>query len=341
MSSLQNTDHIFESPVGILLVGGRGTRLAPLTDLAPKPMLPVGGVPFTLHQILQAKAAGIKHIVLATSYLAEVFEPFFGDGSRFGLKISYAVEKDALGTGGGIRNAAKFLTASSHTPVVIFNGDVLSAHDLAAQIQFHRERDADITLYLTKVKDARAYGVVPTDSDLWVTDFLEKMENPITDQINAGCYVFKRSVIDLIPEGQVVSIERETFPTLLKSGRRVQGFIDGSYWRDIGTPNALIAASADLLTGVINSPATVVSNSPTGVGFIDNTAIVSENSLINEGSVILAGAVIEENCIISGSIVGQAAQIKAGVEIKGAFIAPGSIITPRNSTGEILGFAAN
>jgi mannose-1-phosphate guanylyltransferase len=174
-----------------------------------------------------------------------------------------------------------------------------------------------------------------------VTDFLEKMENPITDQINAGCYVFKRSVIDLIPEGQVVSIERETFPTLLKSGRRVQGFIDGSYWRDIGTPNALIAASADLLTGVINSPATVVSNSPTGVGFIDNTAIVSENSLINEGSVILAGAVIEENCIISGSIVGQAAQIKAGVKIKGAFIAPGSIITPRNSTGEILGFAAN
>jgi len=339
MSSHNRTDQISESPVGILLVGGRGTRLAPLTDLAPKPMLPVGGVPFTLHQILQAKAAGIKHIVLATSYLAEVFEPYFGDGSRFGLKISYAVEKEALGTGGGIRNAAKFLTVHPQTPVVIFNGDVLSAHNLAAQIQFHQSRDADITLYLTKVEDARAYGVVPTDSDLWVTDFLEKMESPITDQINAGCYVFKRSTIDQIPEGQVVSIERETFPTLLKSGYKVQGFIDGSYWRDIGTPTALIAASADLLTGVIDSPATVESNSPTGVGYIESSAIVSENSVINEGSVILAGAVIEDGCVISGSIVGEAAQIRAGVKIKAAFIAPGSVITPSNNTGEILGFS--
>ena len=139
-----------ESATAILLVGGRGTRLAPLTDHTPKPMLPVGGVPFTLHQLLKARDAGIRRIVLATSYLAEVFEPYFGDGSRFGLEIVYAVETEALGTGGGIRNAASLLDsafstgAHSHldgdSPVVIFNGDVLSAHDLSRQIAFHQER---------------------------------------------------------------------------------------------------------------------------------------------------------------------------------------------------------
>ncbi len=322
----------------ILLVGGRGTRLAPLTDQRPKPMLPVGGVPFTLHQILQARQAGIKEIVLATSYLAEVFEPYFGDGERFGIKIRYAVEESALGTGGGIRNAADHLSVSGDAPVVIFNGDVLSAHDLSGEIKFHRERSADVTLYLTQVADARAYGVVPTDSDHWVEAFLEKMENPVTNQINAGCYVFTRSVIDEIPKDRVVSVERETFPMLVESGQRVQGFIDNSYWRDIGTPRALIAASADLITGRFVSPATPVPNSPHGVGYIAEGAEVSENSRIIEGSVVLSEAKIGSNCLISASIIGEGAVIDDGVTIENAFVAPRSHISRMNSQGEILGF---
>lgn len=326
------------SPSAILLVGGRGTRLAPLTDITPKPMLPVGGVPFTLHQILQARSAGIKRIVLATSYLAEVFEPYFGDGSRFDLEIRYAVEKEALGTGGGIRNAAELLDGDKNSPVVIFNGDVLSAHDLAGQIRHHHVRDADVTLYLTKVEDARAYGVVPTDSEGWVEAFLEKMESPISDQINAGCYIFRRSVIDEIPSGQVVSVERETFPSLLASGRRVQGFLDQGYWRDIGTPSALIAASADLITGRFRSPATPTPNSTSGSGYIAPTAEVSENVIVSEGSVILDGAKIGENSIIAGSIIGEKAVIDAGSVIRTSFVAPRSQIARIDVEGEILGF---
>ena len=330
------------SPAAILLVGGRGTRLAPLTNVTPKPMLPVGGVPFTLHQILQARSAGIKRIVLATSYMAEVFEPYFGDGSRFNLEIRYAVEKEALGTGGGIRNAAELLDefgdCDGDAPIVIFNGDVLSAHDLAGQIRHHRERDADVTLYLTKVKDARAYGVVPTDSDGWVEAFLEKMEHPISDQINAGCYVFRRSVIDEIPSGRVVSVERETFPSLLATGRKVQGIIDQGYWRDIGTPAALIEASSDLITGRFRSPATPTPNSSTGAGYIAPTAQLSENVVVAEGSVILDGAKIGEGSQILGSIIGENALIDAGSVIKRSFVASHSQIARIDIEGEILGF---
>lgn len=322
----------------ILLVGGRGTRLAPLTDWMPKPMLPVGGVPFTLHQILQAREAGIREIVLATSYRAEVFEPYFGDGERFGLSIRYAVEESARGTGGGIRNAARLLTVNQDAPVVVFNGDVLSAHDLGKEIKLHRESSAEVTLYLTSVKDARAYGVVPTDAEGRVEAFLEKMEEPVTNQINAGCYVFTRSVIDEIPEDRVVSVEREVFPALVASGRKVQGFIDNGYWRDIGTPSALIAASADLITGRFTSPATPTPNSPSGAGLIAPDAIVSENSRVIDGSVVLSEARIGAECIISGSIIGEGAVIEDGLEIKDAFVAPRSHISRANSKGEILGF---
>lgn len=337
-----------ESATAILLVGGRGTRLAPLTDRTPKPMLPVGGVPFTLHQLLKARDAGIRKIVLATSYLAEVFEPYFGDGSRFDLEIAYAVESEALGTGGGIRNAAAMLDHSftsgssggldGDAPVVIFNGDVLSAHDLSRQIEFHQERSADVTLYLTKVSDARAYGVVPTDSDGWVEAFLEKMENPISDQINAGCYIFKKSVIDSIPTGRAVSVERETFPALLESGSRFQGFVDTGYWRDVGTPTALIEASADLITGRFHSSATPQSNSKTGLGYVAPSASVSENAIVSEGSVVLAGVEIGQNCVIEASIIGQGAKIEEGSVIRRAFVAPGSHISKDQSRGEILGF---
>ena len=199
--------------VAILLVGGFGTRLMPLTKNTPKPMLTVAGVPVTEHQLAMAKAAGITEIVLATSYLSNVFIPYFGDGSKWGMTIKYAVEKEPLGTGGAIRNAAKLL--NTNESVVILNGDVLSSHNLSEQIRQHEAHDADVTLHLTQVADARAFGCVPTDSDGRVTAFLEKMETPVTNQINAGCYVFNPRVISTIPLDTVVSVERETFPELV------------------------------------------------------------------------------------------------------------------------------
>ncbi len=301
----------------ILLVGGMGTRLQPITNKSPKPMLPVGGVPFTEHQIVKAKAAGISEIVLATSYLAEVFKPYFGDGSAFGIKIKYAVEEVALGTGGAIQNAASLLSPADQ--VVIFNGDVLSAHDLVAQIKFHKEMQADVTLYLTQVADARAYGCVELLPGDRVKSFLEKSDTPPSNLINAGCYVFNRSIIDEIPAGRVVSIERESFPQLLAAGKKVFGFIDSSYWLDIGTPAALIQASKDLIAGKVFSPAT-----PAHVGdsIISADAAVADSCTISDGSFIHSKVVVESESVISGSIIGEGAVIGAGCKVIDSFIAP-------------------
>ena len=301
----------------ILLVGGMGTRLMPLTLKTPKPMLQVAGVPFTEHQIRKAAQAGISEIVLATSYKAELFEPYFGDGAKFGIKIKYAVEESALGTGGGIRNAAALLDDCDQ--VVIFNGDVLSGHDLAAQIQSHINNSADVTLYLTKVEDARAYGCVELLADNQVKSFLEKMENPVSNMINAGCYIFNRKVIDQIPANQVVSVERDTFPSFLSSGVKVYGYLDNSYWLDIGNPQALVKASADLITGVITSVATPKHS---GDHLIAAGAQVSSSSIVNLGTVIESEVVVEGNCQISGSIIGKGAKIGANCKVINSIIAP-------------------
>lgn len=301
----------------ILLVGGMGTRLKPLTNKLPKPMLPVGGVPFTEHQIVKAREAGISEIVLATSYLAEVFKPYFGDGSAFGIKIKYAVEEVALGTGGAIQNAAALLSPTDQ--VVIFNGDVLSAHDLTAQIKFHEQMQADVTLYLTHVTDARAYGCVELLPDDRVKSFIEKSANPPSNLINAGCYIFNRSIIDAIPVGQVVSIERESFPQLLAADKKIFGFVDTSYWLDIGTPAALIKASRDLITGEITSPATPAH---AGDSIISADAVIAKGSKISNGSFIHPKVVVESESEISGSIIGEAVLIGEGCKVIDSFIAP-------------------
>lgn len=305
----------------ILLVGGMGSRLMPLTKATPKPMLSVAGVPFTEHQIRKAADAGISEIVLATSYKAELFEPYFGDGSKFGIKIKYAVEKTALGTGGGIKNASSLLDNCDE--VVIFNGDVLSGHSLENQLDFHRKNKAEVTLYLTEVKDARAYGCVELSADKKVKSFNEKMENPKSNLINAGCYVFNPKVIDQIAVDKVVSIERDTFPALLASGTKVVGYVDNSYWLDIGTPAALVKASSDLILGKISSSAT-----PTHSGdcLIFDSATIGSGSEINNGSVIESEVVVESNCQINGSIVGKGAKIGSNCQISDSIIAPGAQI---------------
>jgi mannose-1-phosphate guanylyltransferase len=293
--------------VGILLVGGFGTRLKPLTDESPKPMLPVAGLPVTEHQILAAKRAGIHTLVLATSYLAEVFTPYFGDGAKWGMKILYAVEKEPLGTGGAIRNAAELLGRDE--PVVIFNGDVLSRHSIADQIAFHLENKADVTLHLIDVEDARAFGCVPTDSDGRVTAFLEKMDNPVTNSINAGCYVFSPAVIDQIPLGKVVSVERETFPALVSSGRPVFGYKEQSYWLDVGTPAALFKGSRDLVEGDFQAMA--------------DTTIASD-AVITGGTSIGARCSIGSGVQIDDCIIGDDVTIGDGAVLTHTFIAHGT-----------------
>ena len=295
--------------VGILLVGGFGTRLKPLTNESPKPMLPVAGLPVTEHQILAAKKAGIHTLVLATSYLADVFTPYFGDGSKWGIKILYAVEKEPLGTGGAIRNAAELL--GKDEPVVIFNGDVLSRHSILAQIDFHIAKKADATLHLIEVEDARAFGCVPTDDSGRVTAFLEKMENPVTRSINAGCYVFSPSIIDEIPLGAVVSIERETFPALVQSGRAVFGYKEQAYWLDVGTPAALFKGSRDFVAGDF---------------VVMPGAVVAPNARITGGSAIGADTVVEAGAVINDCIIGNNVRVGEGAQLSHCFVAHGTNI---------------
>ena len=305
----------------ILLVGGMGSRLMPLTKSTPKPMLSVAGVPFTEHQIRKAADAGISEIVLATSYKSELFEPYFGDGDKFGIKIKYAVEKTALGTGGGIKNASYLLDNCDE--IVIFNGDVLSGHSLENQLDFHRKNKAEVTLYLTEVKDARAYGCVELSADKQVESFNEKMENPKSNLINAGCYVFNPKVIEQIAADKVVSIERDTFPALLTSGVKVVGYVDNSYWLDIGTPAALVKASSDLILGKISSSATPAHSADC---LIFDSATIGSGSNINNGSVIESKVIVESNCQISGSIIGKGAKIGSNCQISDSIIAPGAQI---------------
>lgn len=296
----------------VLLVGGEGTRLRPLTLTTPKPLLPVAGLPFLTHQLAALRRAGVDHVVLATSYRAEIFEETFGDGSPVGIRITYLHEDVPLGTGGAIRNAAGGLRSDPDDPVVILNGDVLSGHDLAGQIDFHCSADADVTLHLVEVADARAYGCVPTDDEGRVSAFLEKMDNPVSSWINAGAYVFRRSVIDVIPAGEVVSVERDTFPALLASGRDVRAWKETAYWCDVGTPEALVRCSADVVLGLAPSAALM---HPHGQAWFGDADRPPENVQVFGGSSIAAGVSVGSGAVVEASIVMAGAVIGAGATV--------------------------
>ncbi len=323
----------------ILLVGGKGTRLMPLTVRTPKPMLKIAGAPVTEHQIMKARSAGITEIVLATSYLAEVFEPYFGDGSRFGISIKYAFETEPLGTGGAIANAALQLNLAPDDSVMIFNGDVLSGHNLTAQRDLHESKKAEVTLHLVRVKDARAYGCVPIGEDGQVLDFLEKMENPITDTINAGCYIFNSAALNEIPVGKISSVERDIFPKLLQANRPIFGYEDSSYWVDMGTPESMIRASRELILQPSISPATP---QPTGDALLESGVRISTGAIVASGSYLQSGVEIDSNSRVIGSIIGENSHIESDVTVENSYIAPQTRVKSGSKIkGEIFGFPPN
>jgi mannose-1-phosphate guanylyltransferase len=330
----------------VLLVGGQGTRLRPLTLTTPKPLLPVGGIPFLAHQLAALRQAGIEHVVLATSYRSEIFTETFGDGSPLGLRLTYVSEDEPLGTGGAIRNASALLTCTADDPVVILNGDVLSGHDLRGQIDFHERTRADVTLHLVEVEDARAYGCVPSDDTGRVTAFLEKMDDPVTSWVNAGSYVFRRSVIDVIPPGEVVSVERETFPKLLASGRDVRAWQQTAYWRDVGTPEALVRCSADVVLGVAPSAAFTFAAAQAWIAdsaAVDGAVVTGGSTVAAgaqvghgaqlDGSIVMGDAVIGARATVVASVVGAAAVVGEGATLTGAVLADGAVVAP----GALLG----
>ena len=308
----------------VVLVGGKGTRLRPLTLSAPKPMLPTAGLPFLTHLLSRIAAAGIEHVILSTSYQAGVFEAEFGDGSKLGLQIEYVTEDRPLGTGGGIANVADHLR---HDTTMVFNGDVLSGADLGQLLDFHTDHSSDVTLHLVRVGAPRAFGCVPTDDQNGVIAFLEKTQDPPTDQINAGCYVFKRHIIDRIPRGREVSVEREVFPALLSDADvKVCGYVDATYWRDMGTPEDFVRGSSDLVRGIAPSPAL---RGHRGEQLVHDGAAVSPGAVLIGGTVVGRGAEIGPGARLDGAVIFDGVKVEAGSVIERSIIGFGVRVGPR------------
>jgi mannose-1-phosphate guanylyltransferase len=225
-----------------------------------------------------------------------------------------------MGTGGGIRHAAQGLEQSE---IVVFNGDILSGVDVRAVIGEHRRSGAEATLHLVRVPDPTAFGCVPTDADGRVQAFLEKTLSPPTDQVNAGCYVFRRDVIDRIPPGRPVSVERETFPGLLADGARLQGYVESSYWLDLGTPASYVRGSADLVQG---AAPTAALPGPTGTALLLPGAQVAASASLTDGTTVGANVRIGDGSRVSGSVLMDGADIGHGAVIERSVIGPGASI---------------
>ena len=324
----------------IIIAGGFGTRLRPLTSRHPKHVLPVAGVPFLMHQIAKLADGGITDVVLAASYRAEQFDPLVTAAKSVGVTLRVETEESPLGTGGAIRNAVESIDLKPDEPVVVLNGDQLSGHSIVLQVEEFEAARADVSLQLVEVADPRAYGCVPTDSSGRVTAFLEKSPDPVTRQINAGCYVFRRRVIDAIPAGVEVSVERETFPMLLRDDALVIGHVENRYWLDVGTPSALVQASKDIVTGAVRTPAypytpserhverdAVVESTANvrGGSFIADGAQIGANARI-EGSIVMGGAVVGEQATVVDSVIGPSARVGARTTLHGTVLGDDAMV---------------
>ncbi len=298
----------------VVLVGGEGTRLRPITSLVPKPAVPLMGRPFISYILENLARHGVRRVVFSTGHLAAAMEAEIGDGSRFGLEARYAFEDAPLGTGGAIRNAASELGPGGF---LVFNGDVLSDVDLTAVIRFHRAQGGSGTLLATEVPDARRYGLVSLQAGGLITGFLEKPkgDHPLPGLINAGVYVLEPDVLDLIPPGQQVSVERAVFPVLAAAGR-LSGFVNRGYWRDIGTPQSYLEAHFDLLQEPLtggSGPAVRALSVPAGV-IVEPGARVVPPFLVDIDVVIGAGAVVGPWAVVGrGARIGDGARVAASV----------------------------
>lgn len=232
----------------LFLAGGMGTRLKPLTDHLPKPMVPIMGKPLLERSIEELKRCGAEGVILSTGYRANCIEEHF-DGKRdSGLPIQYVCEDIPLGTGGAIKNCEEYFDDT----FLIFNSDILCNVNLKDLIRFHKHMGADVTIATTRVSNPSAYGVIEFNSDGYATSFTEKPKpgEEKSDSINAGIYVFEPKILDLIPARKVVSIEKDIFPVLVKKGYKIAVYRESSYWIDIGTPEKYMQAHEDIFSGL-------------------------------------------------------------------------------------------
>ena len=296
----------------IVLVGGEGTRLRPLTLTTPKQMLPIAGRPMIERVIDQLAAHGISEVVLSLGYRPDAFREAYPDGCCGAVALTYAVESEPLDTAGAIAFAAA--NAGIAETFVVVNGDVLTDLDVGALVDFHQTRGAEATIALTPVEDPSAFGVVPTDGDGRVTSFIEKprREDAPTNLINAGTYVCEASVLARIPAGRRVSIERETFPALVAGGRLFALASDAA-WVDVGTPqrylevNLALGAASGPRDGL--DPSAVVTDAVIGAGVVAGPGARIERSVLLDGVRVGAGATVRDSIIGRGAVIGEGATI--------------------------------
>jgi mannose-1-phosphate guanylyltransferase len=314
----------------IILVGGRGTRLQPLTNTRPKPMLPILDAPFLEHQLRYLRSHGITGVTFACGFMPGEITAYFGEGERVDMQLSYVIEPEPLDTAGAIAFAARTIDAQR---LLVCNGDVLTDLDVDELVAAHEQRRAIATIALTPVEDPTRYGLVRTGSQDEVLAFLEKptLEEAGDDRyINAGTYVLEPEVFSYVPAGVRCNIEREVFPKLVGRGLHAIGF-DG-YWNDIGTFESYRRANADAAAGRI---AGIVSSAD-GSTWISPEARIASGALIGPGSVVMAGAVVEDGAELRRSVVLEGARVGRDVVLEDAIVGEGAVI----EAGETVEVAA-
>ncbi len=334
----------------IVLVGGEGTRLRPLTYGTPKPMVPIMNVPYLERTLVRLREAGIDDVILPAGYLPATITDYFGDGSRLGMRLRYVIEETPLGTAGAIKNVAGLIDG----PFFMLNGDVLTSLDLRAMMRFHREKGGIGALHLIRVEDPSAFGCVVHDGDGLVRAFVEKppkQEAP-TDEVNAGTYLLEREILDFIPAGRPVSIERETFPAVIAAAKGLYAYTTGDYWIDLGRPEHYWGAHRDIFDarmplelgfsderiagpgagrnfeGLVRGPAFIGADVSIGHG-----ARVGPYAVLGDGCTIGRDAVVEDSLLWDRVTVGDGARVEGAIIATGAQIGPGARVEPASVLG--------
>lgn len=313
----------------LILAGGQGTRLRPLTNTIPKPIVPIGNEPFLLRQITSLKNAGVTEIFLSTGYQPSAIVNALGNGSRFGVKLRYLIEPSPMGTAGAYKFAENHLNKTT----IILNGDILTDLDLTDVARYHKSNGAAATIVLTRVEDPSAFGLVETKKDNKVSRFLEK-PNPEEikrlnlNTINAGIYVLEPNILDLIPRGEKYSFEYQLFPHLLQRKEKFHAFIaEDIYWLDIGTPERYLQAHSDLMGGRVKN--FLISNGDkfqtSNEAEIDNKSCIAEGCIIKPrariiNSVLGRDVVIEENTVVENSVIWSGTQVNSSTNVVGSII---------------------
>ncbi len=336
----------------VILVGGKGTRLRPLTLATPKPMVPLANKPFVAYVLEHLKSHGIEDIVFSMGYLPEGIKAYFGDGAAMGVNLTYVVEDSPLGTAGAVKNVEKYVRDGDF---LVLNGDILTDLDVGALVAWHRERQAVGTIALTPVDDPTAYGLVRIGGEGEVLGFLEKpsWDQIDTNLINAGTYVLRSEVLEMIPAGVEYSFERGVFPRLV--GKGLHGYRSDAYWLDIGTPEKYLQAHYDILERNVE---TSISECLDGdyvcvQGDIDleigaklvPPVVIGAGTTIKAGArvgrmaVIGPGCTISSGCVVEESIVQEGVELAGDVRVRRSIIAGGARIGERTviTGGAIVG----